>query len=658
MMQARSTWRSLAGLAIFAWSASFVPAAIAQQSGAAAATQEQPSRPEQIPVSAFGKRPFLQRPRLSPDGAKIAATVDVNGKPQLAVIYVQGGSKGMPLIDVGGHQIRWYAWAGNDRVLVSLLMDGKFYGYDVSVSRLALYEVSTGRAAQIGLKVQGFVGDDVIHIADDGSHILLSAAVNVVTNPGVYRVDLATLEMEVVERQRNSVAVWIADREGVVRAGYGFVENRLRVIYRDRAGEDFRTLANLRLDDSDDEIDTFRIPTRSDKGFVVTNGRTGRFALYEFDWKTSEIGKPLFEHPQVDIDDFWMNEAGDAVEAIFYTDDRERVVWFDPEMKQLQEEIDRAMPGRINWVTSASRDRTRFIVWTGAADDPGIYYYYDRPAARLQRIATPFESLKGRKLAPVQFVTYRARDGLEIPAYLTMPAGREPKGLPLVLLPHGGPHVRDTWTFDYWAQFLANRGYVVLQPNFRGSAGYGTEFLAKGFGQWGTGMQDHLTDGVQWLVSQGTVDPERICIMGGSYGGYAALMGAIRTPEVFRCAISWAGVTDLNAMMRHDRTQLLPSRYRKWRERVRGAAEVDLKTVSPVRRAAEVGVPILLMHGTDDENVPYRQAEDFVKAMKKAGKAIEFIEFPTVGHSPEKTEDRIRLLGAIEAFLAKHNPAD
>jgi dipeptidyl aminopeptidase/acylaminoacyl peptidase len=564
----------------------------------------------------------------------------------------------MPLIDVGGHQIRWYAWAGNDRVLVSLLMDGKFYGYDVSVSRLALYEVSTGRAAQIGLKVQGFVGDDVIHIADDGSHILLSAAVNVVTNPGVYRVDLATLEMEVVERQRNSVAVWIADREGVVRAGYGFVENRLRVIYRDRAGEDFRTLANLRLDDSDDEIDTFRIPTRSDKGFVVTNGRTGRFALYEFDWKTSEIGKPLFEHPQVDIDDFWMNEAGDAVEAIFYTDDRERVVWFDPEMKQLQEEIDRAMPGRINWVTSASRDRTRFIVWTGAADDPGIYYYYDRPAARLQRIATPFESLKGRKLAPVQFVTYRARDGLEIPAYLTMPAGREPKGLPLVLLPHGGPHVRDTWTFDYWAQFLANRGYVVLQPNFRGSAGYGTEFLAKGFGQWGTGMQDDLTDGVQWLVSEGTVDPKHICIMGGSYGGYAALMGAIRTPEVFRCAISWAGVTDLNAMMRHDRTQLLPSRYRKWRERVRGAAEVDLKTVSPVRRAAEVGVPILLMHGTDDENVPYRQAEDFVKAMKKAGKAIEFIEFPTVGHSPEKTEDRIRLLGAIEAFLAKHNPAD
>jgi dipeptidyl aminopeptidase/acylaminoacyl peptidase len=171
-------------------------------------------------------------------------------------------------------------------------------------------------------------------------------------------------------------------------------------------------------------------------------------------------------------------------------------------------------------------------------------------------------------------------------------------------------------------------------------------------------MQDDLTDGVQWLVSQGTVDPKRICIMGGSYGGYAALMGAIRTPEVFRCAISWAGVTDLNAMMRHDRTQLLPSRYRKWRERVRGAAEVDLKTVSPVRRAAEVGVPILLMHGTDDENVPYRQAEDFVKAMKKAGKAIEFIEFPTVGHSPEKTEDRIRLLGAIEAFLAKHNPAD
>jgi dipeptidyl aminopeptidase/acylaminoacyl peptidase len=617
-----------------------------------------PLTPARIPVAAFGKRPFLERPLLSPDGSMVAATVDVKGKAALAVLHLLDRSQDMRLAGVGDNLILWYRWAGSDRLLISVLMAGKFYGHDVHASRLIMYQVSTSTPASIGLKKQGFDGDDVIHIADDGSHILLSASKDIQSMPGVYRVNLDTLEMELVQKPRDQITEWIADRNGIVRGGYGFSRRRMRFIYRDNEGDEFRTLANVRLDDSDGEIDTFLMPARGDKGFVVTNAQTGRFALYEFDWKTSQLGKSIFEHSDVDIDDFWMNEAGDAVEAVFYTDDRERVVWFDPEMKELQREIDESMVGRMNWVTSANRDRTRFIVWSGAASDPGHFYYYNRPAARLTRIATPFESLRDQTLAPVKFVTYRARDGLEIPAYLTIPAGRDSKNLPLVLLPHGGPHVRDKWEFDYWAQFLANRGYVVLQPNFRGSAGYGKNFLAKGFGQWGTGMQDDLTDGVRWLIGEGTVDPKRVCIMGGSYGGYAALMASIRTPELFRCAISWAGVTDLNDMMRFDRNQLLPARYRRWRNRVRGEAEVDLRTVSPVRRAAEVSVPLLLMHGTTDEIVPYRQAEEFVKAMEKANKPLDFIEFAKVGHHIEDTEDRIRFLSAIEAFLSKHNPAE
>jgi dipeptidyl aminopeptidase/acylaminoacyl peptidase len=254
-------------------------------------------------------------------------------------------------------------------------------------------------------------------------------------------------------------------------------------------------------------------------------------------------------------------------------------------------------------------------------------------------------------------VSYRARDGLVIPAYLTLPADQEPKNLPLVLLPHGGPHARDAVGFDYFAQFLASRGYAVFQPNFRGSAGYGSEFLAKGFGQWGTGMQDDLTDGLQWLIGEGTVDPKRVCIVGGSYGGYAALMGAIRTPELYRCAVSWAGVTDVPAMMQHDKSQLLPERYRRWRNRVRGKGDANLKDVSPVRRAREVGIPVLLMHGTEDDNVPFRQATEFVKAMNKANKPIEFIQFEGTEHVLQKSDDRIRFLREVESFLARHNPA-
>jgi len=614
--------------------------------------------PERIPVAELGKRPFLERPALSPDGTRIAATVDVNGKPALAVLHLFDKAQDMRLIGVGDHEILWYRWAGADRLLISIMMEGKYYGYDVRVSRLVMYQLSTQTPSHVGLKKQGVDGDDVIHIDDDGRFILLSASRDIESYPGVYRVNLDTQEMELVEKPRGPITEWIADDNGVVRGGYGYDLGRLKFIYRDEPGGEFRVLVNVRLEESEGELDTFRIATRSDKGFVVTNARTGRFGLYEFDWKTSEIGAPVFEHAEVDIDDFWMSDSGDSVEAVFYTDDRERVVWFDPELKELQEEIDKALPGRVNWVTSRSRDRNRFIVWTGMANDPGHFYFYDRAVGKLSRLATPYEWLKDRPLAPVKYVSYRARDGLRIPAYLTMPVGREPGQLPLVLLPHGGPHARDSWQYDYWVQFLANRGYVVLQPNFRGSDGYGKDFLAKGFGQWGAGMQDDLTDAVNWLVAEGTVDPKRVCIMGASYGGYAALMGAIRDPDVFRCAISWAGVTDLNDMMRHDRNQLLPARYRQWRDRVRGEAEVDLRSVSPVNRAAEVGVPVLLMHGTIDDNVPYRQAEAFVKAMKKARKPLEFLEFPEVGHDIEDTDDRVRLLGAVDGFLKTNNPAE
>jgi dipeptidyl aminopeptidase/acylaminoacyl peptidase len=614
---------------------------------------------ERLPVEAFGKRPFLEDPELSPTGEMMAAKVDADGKEVVAIFNLVNREKGTKMVSVGDHEIRWFDWAGPDRVLISLLLDATIDGFETKSTRLVSYEVSSGKATSIGYNSQGFFGDQVIYTAPDGSYILMSLSRAAYYYPSVYRADLATGEMKIVVEAREPILFWIADASGVVRAGIGYEGEHMRIFSRESESEYFfKHAASVRMEDTDGEIDTFRIPSSTRKGLVVTNARTGRFALYDFDWKTKEIGKPVFEHPAVDIDDYSMTEDETDVEAVYYTDDRRRVAWLQPEMKAVQEEIDAAMVGRMNYVTSSSRDRKRFIVWTGTASDPGHYYLYDRSAEQLSRVATPYEALKGKQLSQVQVVSYKARDGLEIPAYLTLPAGREPKNLPLVLLPHGGPHVRDSWGFDYWAQFLANRGYAVFQPNFRGSAGYGVEFLKKGFGQWGASMQDDLTDGVEWLIKEGTVDSKRICIAGASYGGYAALMGAIRTPELYRCAISYAGVTDVPAMMRYDKNQSLPSRYRRWRDRVRGEADVNLKDVSPVRRADEVGIPVLLMHGTDDKTVPFHQAEEFIKAMKKAGKPLEFIEFKDVDHQIELSVDRIKFLSAVEAFLAKHNSAE
>lgn len=614
---------------------------------------------ERLPVEAFGKRPFIEDPELSPNGEMMAAKVDADGKEVVAIFNLVHKEKGTKMVSIGDHEIRWFDWAGNDRVLISLLMDATIDGFETKATRLVSYEISSGKATSIGYNSQGFYGDQVIYTAPDGSYVLISLSRDAYYYPSVYRADLATGEMKIVVEAREPILFWIADASGVVRAGIGYEGAHMRIFSRESASEHyFKHIAAVRMEDKDGEIDTFRIPSATSKGLVLTNAQTGRFALYDFDWKTMEIGKPVFEHPTVDIDDYAMTEDETAVEAVYYTDDRRRVEWLQPEMKAVQEEVDAAMVGRMNYVTSASKDRKRFIVWTGTASDPGHYYLYDRAAEQMTRLATPYEALKGKKLSEVKVVSYKARDGLEIPAYLTLPAGREPKNLPLVLLPHGGPHVRDSWGFDYWAQFLANRGYAVLQPNFRGSSGYGVAYLKKGLGQWGAAMQDDLTDGVQWLIKEGTVDPKRICIAGASYGGYAALMGAIKTPETYRCAISYAGVTDVPAIMRFVKNEMLPSRYRRLRDRVRGEADVNLKDVSPVRRAGEVGIPVLLMHGTKDETVPYRQAEEFVKAMKKAGKPLEFIEFTDADHSFESSADRIKFLNAIDAFLVKHNPAD
>ena len=259
-------------------------------------------------------------------------------------------------------------------------------------------------------------------------------------------------------------------------------------------------------------------------------------------------------------------------------------------------------------------------------------------------------------MAPVR---YAARDGLPIPGYLTLPPGREAKGLPLVVMPHGGPHARDAWDFHPWVQFFANRGYAVLQPNFRGSTGYGKAFIERGYGQWGRAMQDDVDDGVDWLVKSGRVDPKRVCVVGASYGGYAALWGAIRNPERYRCAISVAGVTDLRGMLRHDRRSFsAPRYYREWEVKVRGTEKIDFDAVSPLAQAARLKIPVLIAHGDKDDNVPPDQGRRMVEALKRAGHpALESVFYPAEGHSFEQRGTKEDLFRRMEGFLAKHNPA-
>ena len=325
-------------------------------------------------------------------------------------------------------------------------------------------------------------------------------------------------------------------------------------------------------------------------------------------------------------------------------------------MKKLQADIDRALPEYVNITVGWSKDEKRALVWSSSASDPGQYFLLDRATSHMSAVVNPYPDIDPDQLSPVKPVRYQARDGLTLRGYLTLPRNREAKNLPLILLPHGGPFVRDDWDYDPFVQFFANRGYAVLQPEFRGSTGFGKDFVSKGYGEIGKRMQDDLDDGVDWLVKSGQVDPKRVCIVGWSYGGYAALWGAIRNPERYRCAVSWAGPTDMIAMMRYDRGQFSAKRYfREWRSKF--SSDADLRAVSPINFATQLKVPVLIGHGEEDDNVPVKQSHQMVDALTRAGANVTSVFYKDSKHDFGSSKDLEDWLKHLEAFLAKYNPA-
>jgi dipeptidyl aminopeptidase/acylaminoacyl peptidase len=290
------------------------------------------------------------------------------------------------------------------------------------------------------------------------------------------------------------------------------------------------------------------------------------------------------------------------------------------------------------------------VVKVSSASGPPVYYLVDFQTHTAEIVGEEYPALATAKLGEVSTISYKARDGQDIPAYLTLPPGAEPHGLPLVVLPHGGPESRDYPTFDWWAQFLASRGYAVLKPQFRGSTGFGEAFRKAGYRQWGGLMQDDVSDGVAAMISRGIADPKRVCIVGASYGGYAALAGAAFTPSLYKCAVSINGVSNLPEMLGYLLRREGPVSY--WREHVGDSFDPALVAKSPGHAAQGITAAILLMHATNDTVVPFRQSEGMARALKFENKPAELIELRAEDHWLSQGETRIRMLRALEKFLA------
>lgn len=387
---------------------------------------------------------------------------------------------------------------------------------------------------------------------------------------------------------------------------------------------------------------------------VVSRHERDTHAVFRYDTARRQHVELMAGHPSEDI----VAVTGldqPSFENVTTAGIKTQISWFDPRWAALQAAVDGALPGRINRLQG---DKNGRVLVTSYADvDPGRWYVLDTQTSKLREVGQARPLIDPKRMRPMQTIRYAARDGMPINAYLTRPASATDTPAPMVVLIHGGPHVRDRWEWNEEVQLLASRGYAVFQPQFRGSSGFGRRFEEAGHRQWGRAMQDDITDGIAHLVTQKVADPQRICIYGASYGGYAALWGVIKTPQLYRCGISFAGVSDLNEMLSNsifDDSNPASRELRRAHVGDPAQSRLALDEVSPLRHAARVQVPLLIAHGEEDSRVLPSQSREMVRALEALGKPVEWMPFAREGHGLSYLGSQARYYAAVLAFLQKH----
>jgi dipeptidyl aminopeptidase/acylaminoacyl peptidase len=637
--------------------AAFLMLALAK--GAFAQSNSAPPPPR--PIEQFAALPFMVGPELSPNGKKIAARVAVGGTQMLAVVPLNSADGQIQTIPFGENDINFWRWVNDDWLVVGVGGENAVEGEKWYISRLVSIKADGTKAHRLGWRDAAQIADDLIWVAQDGSpRILFGMQTSIYSSDiGFWRkvveADVSTGRIREVLIGKVGVTSWYADASGTIRMGIGTSTDgrSQRLFYRPDAKSAFRVIDRANTRRSETLLAPAMFLPDPTKAIAIADDEKGFGSVWELDLNDMKLGKQLIGVPGFDVTSVITDAGSTRVLGANVVEKASGVRWLDPDLAKLQGELDKAVKGQRAEIVSWNRDQSRLLVHVTAGDMPGSYYVFDRAQGVMQRFAHVDEALKNKRGHPVRTISYKARDGLEISAVLTMPAGRPEKNLPLIVMPHGGPFARDKESWDWWTQFLADRGYAVIQPNYRGSSGFGTEFARKGEGQWGLAMQDDLNDAVTHLAQLGIADPKRVCMVGGSYGGYAAMRAAQRDGQLYRCAVSYAGVSDLARMRVYNGRFLFSGASSDWLQK----QAPDFKAISPLFGAEQVSIPLLLMHGKVDRRVPVAQSRLMAERLKAAGKKVIYVEQPLGDHFFSRSEDRLEFLKYLEAFLKEHNPA-
>ncbi len=599
-------------------------------------------------VRSFAQAPRLALAALSPDGVNLSFVEHSADSQAVVLRSLRDGSERRTLeVEAGRERIRWCDWAGSAQLLCGTVSPVRAPHRIIEKTRLYVITWATGETRELNERLEDPVRDQIIDFAaGEPGRVLLQHDPVGRGYPEVAELDVASGALRRVVRSHPPVRRWMSDGRGNVHLGVGYGAEKASLHVQRGATNGWSVLLEQALTDIH-AIGPLELGAPN--VLYALKHHQGRAALFRLDLDSDRpVASLLFADPVYDVaGPVSLDPQTRALLSIQYVRDREQVHFFDKEEAQRGAWLDARLAGTVNLIIDRSADGRRLLVRSASDVNPPSLYLYDVAKPALTLLGHQYPELEDRVLAPMQLVSYPTRDGQIIPGYLTLPRVPTPRGLPTVVLPHGGPETRNLQTFDPLVQFLAAHGHAVLQMNYRGSLGYGAGFAAAGVGQWGGVVHNDITDGTRWLVKQGIADPTRICIAGLSFGGYAALLGAARESQWYACAASYAGVADLMALAQYT-SRLQDSDL--WNERL-GEDQRALWQMSPIARVHAIETPILMMHGRQDPVAPISQMRRFARALRNAQKPQRLLERADCDHEMTVESCRIAFFSELKYFI-------
>jgi dienelactone hydrolase len=632
----------------------------------------------EVVATKFGARLSVMSASISPDGNKLVLIGARNGGGENAVVIDLATGKIVPVLQSRGADDRLlYCQFALDTRLVCNVLFSYGRGRDTEISTRLLTVATDGSGAKMLTApaapyayYNAHYGGSLIdyNVAGDPQAVLMMKPVSpefrtgtlisrASSGLGVEKVDVVTLERSDVESARENAAGYISDGHGRVRVmstilptSAGYLGDTVNFSYRRAESRDWESFGSAEIGGTGVVKGFYPVAVDSARnvayGFDIKDGTT---ALFQRALDGSGRTELLLHNPNADIDSLIRIGRDQRVVGASYVTEKRTIEYFDPALRNLTRALSRALGGQLQIsILDASRDENKLLVLASSDTNPGMLYLYDRTTKKLGELLPLRAGLAGMQLAEMRPVSFPARDGTMIPAYLTLPPGSDGKNLPAIVMPHGGPTARDEWGFDWLVQFFAARGFAVLQPNYRGSTGYGADWLEKnGFQSWPQAMND-IIDAGHWLVQSGTADPSKLAIVGWSYGGYAALQTGVVDPDVFKAIVAIAPVTDLGRIKEETRNQ---ARYRLVEQFVGTGPHVAAG--SPARHADRLRAPVLLFHGDRDTNVGVAASRLMRDRLQSAGKSVQYTEFPGLDHQLDNAVARKQMLMESDQFLRK-----